>query len=244
VRIKKLTVGIRPSLKIFRVVSAWGDIADAIVAALPEKPFRDPEYFTIAARAPQGGLQMRSGNGDRVLTVTSEDVVFIVDRYDSPEAAVNYEAFIEDFEALWSVVNSILDIDSIRRIGIVAEHRIVKMPNPNSKLMAALMRYPVPEYPGRFTCQFEKRRPVSGHEAPDIDSSALINSIYQFYSSDFDVEHPEQGAVNCNLDVQRYYAPTTHGKDVTSNLRKLKPVFDEERHAMRDQLAALGLELK
>jgi hypothetical protein len=242
-QIKKLVVGIRPQTKLFRVWTGWGDVADAIISSLPAKPFRDATYFTGIAHAaePPGGVQLRGGDDSRRLSITSEDILFSKDCYSVENSSLGFETFSEEFLSLWSTIDSTLDVEFVRRIGLVAEHRITDVKDPSGFLLRKLSTFPPPPIAARYVCQFEKRVALPDGAAPNVATSDFFNVIYSFYDSAADTEKPHDDALNFNIDVQRYYAPPLGGDGVGGALRKLKEMFDLHRREFYEEMNKLGI---
>ena len=217
-------------------------MADAVIASLPDRPFRDPELFTGIAPLPEppGGVRLQSDDGTRTLSITSEDIVYGKDSYGT-NAAIGFETLSEEFLALWQTINGALKIEFVRRIGVVAEHRVPDVKAPAKVVWEQLSKFPVPRAPARYQCQFEKRTPLPDGGMPDTKTSDFVNVIYSIYDSAVDVDRPVENAINCNIDVQRYYTPVVEGGAVGGSLRRLKEQFDGERHEFYSVLAKLGI---
>jgi hypothetical protein len=241
--IKKLTIGVRPATKLFRLATDWGRIADALIASLPNKPLRDAKFFTGIGSLPYppGGVQLRGDDGANVLTMTPEDIVFTRDSYRNDTASLSIDNVKEEFFSLWHIINSILKIQFVRRVGLVAEHRLFGIPNPSTFLLEKLTRYPPSDVPARFQMIFERRIPLPDGTTPDVLQSDFVNVIYSIYDASVDTERPADDAINFNLDVQRYYNPNLNGEAVPGELRRLKEMFDLRRHDFYRELQKLGV---
>lgn len=241
--IKKLTIGVHPATKLFRLVTDWGRVTDAVIASLPDKPFRDPTYFSTIGTLPNppGGVQLKGDDGARVLTLTAEDIVFVRDCYRTEAASMSFDTVREEFSSLWQTLNSILHVQFVRRIGLVAEHRLSGISAPSAFLLQKLTRYPSLDFPARFQLLFERRIPLRDGALPDVKKSDFVNVIYSFYDSSVDTERTTENAVNFNVDVQRYYEPTVNGENVAGEVRKLKEIFDSRRREFYDELQKLGV---
>jgi hypothetical protein len=243
VNIKKIVIGVRPATKLYEVWTNWGGVADAVIAGVAQRPFRKPNLFSGIAEVarPPGGMRLLSEDRSLSLSVSSEDIIYTRHTYSSA-ASLNVESANEEFSGLWGIVNSLLHIQSVRRIGIVAEHRL-EADEPSKILLEKLTRLPLTDLkiPTRLNFHFENRIPLPDGAAPDVETSDFINVIYALYDSVLDADNPTDKSINCNIDVQRYYAPSITGNDVTSELRRLKGQFDKQRHEYDDLLRGLGI---
>lgn len=238
--IKKITIGIRPAHKLFRIAGDWGAAVDAVLSLRGSKPLLDPEYFTNVGRNDERmAYRVHNEGAGHSLTLTTEDVIFTKHRY-GQDGSVNVDKFMTEFEAVWSAVNETLKIKTIRRVGIVAEHRVRDVDDPSRLLASALVRYPAPQHSARFTCVFENRIPKNGDEAPDPKKSAFTNLIYQFYDSEADSEVPESRAYNLNLDVQHFYAPHLTG-GIVQSVHIVRRDFEAKWREFEAHLDKLGL---
>jgi hypothetical protein len=236
--IKKLTVGVAPVVNMFRVASLSGQIADEVVASLKDKPIRNPEFFTELGAPNTANIQLRSKERGNSLLINSGNIVFTQERFKS---SVNIDKFMEEFSQLWKIVDGILEVQQIRRIGIVAEHRVFDVDDPSKLLLTALTKYPQSEYSAKFYCSFEKRIPLARAASPlNVKADEFTNVVHQFYDSELDGDVPEERAFNVNLDVQRYYSDQT-GDGVIAEATSLKREFETQWREFQAQIKTLGL---
>jgi hypothetical protein len=237
--IKKLTIGVQSQSHMFRVGSMSGQIADAIVAGIVDKPIRNAEYFGEVglSQGPPPLLQLRSKDKNNSLSVTLNDVVFAQARYSSH---VNVDRFLEEFGQLWSIVNTHLKVQQVRRLGLVAEHRVYEVDAPSKFLGEKLTKYPQSDFVGKFQCIFEKHLPVVPGTAPDIKTGEFTNVIHQFYDSALDIETPEEHAINLNLDVQHYFTSKL-GTNMIAEAKELRRQFESHWRDFQTQITSLGL---
>jgi hypothetical protein len=236
--IKKLTVGVVPVAQMFRVASLSGQVADEIIVGLKDKPIRDPEYFTELNAPSVANIQLRNKERGNYLLLNSGNVVFTQEKY---KAHVDADKFVEEFAQLWHIIDEILEVQQIRRIGMVAEHRVFNVDDPSKVLQTALTKYPTPDNVGKFYCTFEKRIPLArGASQLNVKVDAFTNVLHQFYDAEMDPDVPESNAYNVNLDVQRYYTDET-GDKVLDEVRSLKSDFEKHWREFQAQIKALGL---
>jgi len=236
--IKKLTVGIMPAVQMFRVSTLSGQIADNIVASLKDKPIRNAEYFTELSGPSVAAFQLRNKERGNYLLINPGNIVFTQERFKSH---VDIEKFIEEFAQLWGVIDDVLEVQQVRRVGMVAEHRVFGVDDPSKVLQDALTKYPTSDHVGKFYCSFEKRIPLERAASPiNVKVDAFTNILYQFYDAEMDAESPEADAFNVNLDVQRYYTDET-GDKVLNEVRSLKRDFETHWRDFQAQIKGLGL---
>jgi hypothetical protein len=235
--IKKLTVGIMPVTNMFRVASFSGQIADDIIVALKDKPIRNSEYFTELS-GQVGNMQLRNKERGNYLLINSGNIVLTQERF---KAHVDVDKFIDEFAQLWHVIDETLQVQQVRRIGMVAEHRVFGVDDPSKMLQGALTKYPTSDQAGKFYCTFEKRIPLARAVSRiNVKEDAFTNVVHQFYDSEMDADAPEAGAFNVNLDVQRYYTDET-GDKVVDEVRSLRRDFEKHWREFQAQIKGLGL---
>jgi len=139
---------------------------------------------------------------------------------------------------IFGLIQRIVKLKGIRRIGLVAEHRFEPRKNNNTELLSVLTKLPSKTYPARFTLHYENRAPSSGATL-DIEKGAFTNSIYDFYDSALDASAPVEGKINANLDFQRYYAPSLNTK-ITEEAEKHFYEFKKELKKFDDEINNLG----
>lgn len=235
-KIDKLTIGIRTADTMFRVISEWGSLVDAVLAIRNEKPLRDPEYFTtIISNAERDGVQLDGPKSGNSLRITRADIVFVQDRY---SGVLSLDRFFQEFETIFATVDKTLKLSAVRRIGIVAEHRIRDIKKPSVYLIDRLTKLPVPDFAAKFSWQVEKRLPSGELVEPDVQKSDFRNVIHQFYDSELDTSVPAKNAINTNLDVQRYYTPARTSAIIAA-CHELRKEFETEWSTFEKQLAVL-----
>ena len=161
-RIMKFTVGIRPSQKMFRVSSLHGSLVDSVLSLRGSNPIDDEYYTEISRGAEQAFIQLRNEDRGNTLRIDLDNFTFVKDFYAS-EKQFDIDDALKEFRLIWKQVNEVLHVRDIRRIGIVAEHRIpVEKNNPSAVLLKALTSVPVSAHPAKFILRFEERRVCQG----------------------------------------------------------------------------------
>ena len=238
-KIMKFSVGLQPPAQAFRVANMWGDITDAVIAGLSEKPIRDPLYFSEISSPAGGGVQLRGrDSGSNLLSIGSANIVFTQERYTSH---VNLDRLFEEFAQLWKIIDGIVRFQQIRRIGMVAEHRISDVEDPSKFLVEKLTKYPVGDYLSKFSCVFERRSASQSGMRPNLANDGFLNVIHNIYDSELDVDVPSDHAINTNLDVQRYYDKPCTGKAVIEETRTLRREFESSWGEFKARLLQLGV---
>ncbi len=223
----------------FRVHTEWGAVVDAILSLRAEKPLSDPEYFKLVSSS-NNAAQLENREKGNSLLVSTDEISFTHSRYDSE---LDLDVFFSHFEAVYSTVNQLLKVKNVRRIGIVAEHRIEEIEQPSRHLVARITKLPIPGFAAKFVLQYEKRTPTIEGLAPDVRSADFKNVICSFYDAEMDTSIPDEGAINANVDVQKYYAPPL-ASDVISAVRRCRKEFDRERATFVEMLRTLQLGAK
>lgn len=239
-RIKKITLGIRPSQKMFRVSSLHGTLVDSVLSLRGTKPIDDEYYKEITRSVEQGIIQLRNEDQGNTLRVDLENVVFIKDFYAS-EKQINVDDVLKEFRAIWKQINEVLRVRDIRRIGLVAEHRTaIEKDNPSAVLLKKLTSISAGAHPAKFILRFEDRRLTTKGGIPDFKKDDFTNVICDYYDSEVDAEHPKQDHFNANLDVQRYYSPLFNG-NVFDEVVAIRQQFSKEQDRVKSDLKQRGL---
>lgn len=237
-QIKKLTIGVQPSDKMFRVQSSWGEVVDAINSSRARKPL-SPDYFSGVSVSPRKDqFALKNEELGNLFALSAESVVFQKSTY-GKSVGVNVDKFMDEFIFIWALVQKRLSITGIRRVGIVAEHRVSGLQDPSGFLAERLVRFKTGPRSAKFNLSFEVRSGVGGRPFAEGDA-AFLNKIHTMYDSSLDSEAPEDGAVNFNLDVQRYYAPLIERGEV-DEFKILRRTFEGAWREYQSELKDLGL---
>jgi hypothetical protein len=223
---------------LFRISSLAGEIADEVVAGVKEKPIRNAEYFTeVSPVGGPGGLTLRGKEAANVLTVGTGNITFTQDRYSS---RVDIDKFLEEFGQLWKIIDHVVSIQQVRRIGIVAEHRVTGISDPSKFLAEKFTRFPASDIAAKFIFGIERRIPLSQATKVNIATDAFTNVITQVYDAELDTQRPEDNAFNINLDVQRYFGGQKH-ESVVRELPSIRKDFETRWKELQTQVVAMGL---
>lgn len=236
-QIRKLTIGIQPAEKAFRVQSRWGEVLDAITAARGKKPFDEIGFDAIAVASSRDQFALKSENRGTTFSLSAENIYYQRSAY-GKEGGVNTEKFVEEFLAVWGIAQKRLSLSGIRRIGIVAEHRCSDIDVPSEFLTAKLLKFPASQDVEKFSLSFEKRYGANGGNYKRGES--FYNVIQQIYDSKLDSEVPEPNALNANLDVQCYYVPPLERME-DDKVNIVRRQFESYWRAYQAELRKLGL---
>lgn len=238
-RIKKFTLGIRPSQKMFRVSSLHGSLVDSVLGLRGTKPIGDEYYSEISRSAEPMTIQLRSEEQGNTLTVDLDNIVFSKDLYNS-EKRFDIDEVLDEFRAVWKQVNEVLHVKDIRRIGVVIEHQLAVKENPSAALLKKLTSITAGEHAAKFMLHFEERYRTSKGGIPDFKKDDFINVIRDYYDSERDADHPTDGHINANLDVQRYYSPLLTG-NVFDEIVLFRQQLSKEQARFEQDLKQRGL---
>ena len=239
-QIKKISVGVLPINKMFRIQAGWGEVVDAILASRNKPPLTADFFKGVQTSAGRDQFILRNDDTGTAFSLGIESIVFTKQSYDT-DIGVNVDKFMEEFLFLWAIVQKKVQVTDIRRIGIVAEHRIYNESNPSKKLISKLLRIGAPDNPAKFNLSFEKRLSADGGII-DLANGKFINIIQSIYDSSLDADHPEENAINCNLDVQKYFSPLL-SRNETDEFKIMRRKFEEQWRGFQDELKSLGFYL-
>ena len=235
--VKKLTLGLQPETTTFRVSSMAGIVVDAILDARGTD-IPDTYYTQIAETGKTGTISLMNEKKGNVLLVDRQNVAFTKSAY--PNGHVNLDETISEFKNIWSIVQKVVKLKGIRRIGLVAEHRFEPEKNNNIELLRTLTRLPERSNPAHFSLHYESRIPPKAGDSIDTAKGAFTNLIYDFYDSALDTSVPEAGKLNANLDYQKYYAPSLDAK-IVDEIEAHYYAFKKELATFESELVKLGL---
>jgi hypothetical protein len=238
--VKKITIGIAPFAKMFRIPAMGGAAVDALLA-LRSKSLSDDFFDEVGVDSDRRWFRVSKAGGANSLMIHEDSVAFTKDYY-GPGGTFDFDKVFTEFKLVWSAVNKVLGVRDIRRIGIACEYRYqVPGGNPSSWIRTNFTKFASPQSRAteKMNIRFEERELTTDGKAPDPLKANFTNYIYQYYDSSMDADHPQDGAVNGLLDVQRYFTPVLNG-DVTDEILKLRRSFVAAEKAFDGQLKSLG----
>jgi hypothetical protein len=205
-KIKKLTLGIKPVNKLFRLKDMVGTIADEIMSESISSKILGADYY-IAYSEGNGQLPFTLHNKDKGNSIrfSLDDIIFIKDLYSS-NTPLNTEKVFKEFKEIFLIINKRLKLSDIRRIGIVGESRM-KMVSPTAFLMNGFSKLLPAHEPERFVMKFEDRFTKTGKPVTSPETDAFSSNFIEIYDSKLDTEHPKNESINFNIDSQIYFNP-------------------------------------
>lgn len=234
--VRKLTLGLRTENKTFRIDSIWGMLVDSILEARG-KEIPNTYYTQIAETSKKGVVNLLNEDEGNSLLITRQDIAFTKDAY--PNGHVNLDEAFSEFSRVWNVVQKTLKLKGVRRIGIVAEHRLNPPNNNNLELMAKLTKLTGKENVANFSLHFENRVPVKAGTVIDVQKGSFTNLIYDFYDSAIDTTDSEVGKINANFDYQNYFTPSLDTR-ISEEMENHFYAFKKELVKFDDELKRLG----
>lgn len=81
--VKKFTLGIRPSQKLFRLSSLMGLVIDAVLSCRGEKDIDEEYYSEVSRNVDSSVLLLRNEDRGNILKIDMENVVFTKDLYET-----------------------------------------------------------------------------------------------------------------------------------------------------------------
>lgn len=239
-QIKKITIGVQPAMKMFRLQSSWGAIFDSLFSSLGSGVLEKNFFSGVAAPRGVEQYQARGDDNGNYLNLSMDNIVFSKSYY-GKDSGVNVDKFIQEFIYIWGIIQKKLAVSNIRRIGVVAEHRSYGIEKPSAYLLPRLIRSDFGGAPNKLMLNFESRHPSSiGGKNSVENGEDFINLIYQIYDSTLDSEHPESNSLNFNLDVQRYYSPLLN-KDEVDHFKIAAREFEKHWRDYQSQIQKMGL---
>lgn len=237
--IKKATVGIVLSERIFRLSTQAGALTDDLLALRGKKI--DLDSFESVLWEPRSNtLRLFNDEAGIYLLANLEGITFTYDLYNLEEATFQFDDFIAKFQSIWDVFNARIKASAIRRIGFVTEQRFEAGKNSSKLLVEKLTTIQSDGFPAKFNLSFEDRKNVGVGGLPDPTKDDFINIIRSYYDSLLDKEHPEDDCINANLDVQRYYNPALKGSPF-DGIKKLKIEYDKAALKFAIDIKKLGI---
>jgi hypothetical protein len=236
--IKKFTIGVMPFAKMFRVQGLGGVAVDAVLR-LRAKSLSDDYFSEVGVNAERTAYKLNSADNLNLLQLTEQTVTFTKDYYESP-VSFDFRKVLDEFRLVMGAIQGVVNIQDIRRIGIVAECRYsVEGQSPSGWLRDKLLTFKSPLLTDKLSLRFEERQLATDGKPPDAKKADFINYIYSYHDSAADGEHPTDGLVQVELDVQRYFAPVFTG-NIPDEVLKLHKHFDSALRRVDDYLKGLG----
>ncbi|TDP63243.1 hypothetical protein DES47_105247 [Roseateles toxinivorans] len=236
--VRKFTIGVQPFAKMFRVYGKGGEVVDAVLR-LRTKGLHDDFFSEVVVSNDRTAFRLSSEDQLNSLQLTDENFTFTKDYYEA-NTSFDFKKVLDEFRLIWSAVNAVLNIQDVRRIGMVAEYRYsAETKSASGWLREKLTKLETQLLTEKFQLRFEERAPASDGLAPDPKKADFINYIYNFYDASMDASHPSPGSIDVNLDVQRYFAPVINSS-VPDEILKLHKHFEKAEGHLDDKVKAFG----
>ena len=236
--VRKFSIGVQPFTKMFRMLGVAGSACDAVLR-LRSKTLADDFYREVGWSTDRTVCKLSNSTLGNVLTLTEESVVFTKDCHEN-DKVFSFEKTLSEFKVVYAALNAILNVQDIRRVGIVAEYRLtVEAKSPSAWLREKLTTNQSALVTDKFFMKFEEREFAADGGAPDPKKADFINYIYHFYDSVLDADHSKPGFVDANLDVQHYFAPVLNSS-VPDEIQKLYRHFEAAQKRLDERLKAMG----
>lgn len=237
---KQFVIGIQPATKMFRLSSLAGRVIDEILEVRDSSKNLGSDYYTNVSSSVSGSeYALTNENSGNVLRLHQDNIIFKKTFYSS-EKHFNFDKALEEFKDIWKVVNKVMDVKNIRRIGISAESRF-QSAKPSLDLLNSVTKLTTTSHCERFSLHYERVGLAKDGSIPDRKKSDFINVITDLYDSTMDRENPEEGCLNINVDVQRYYAPLTNANVADEALKLYNNEYLKAMDAAQSNMKTLGL---
>lgn len=240
-KIRKFIIGVRTANRMFRVQALGSKCIDSIMNYVLHNNAVSSDYFThISSSSEQIKFSLRNTELGNILVIDDSNIVFYKDFYDFDDD-IDIDTTVNEFLIFWNIINEVLEIKDIRRIGIVAEQReYLEDGQPSKILLDNINNFDTAStFPAKYQFTYESRHPTKESIAPDIAKDDFINVIYHLYDGILDRDHSEENTINVNIDVQRYYHPNI--KAITRNeVMNVIKIFNKELEKLNKSTNALG----
>lgn len=239
-KISKFSIGVRTSSKMFRVTTLAGSLIDNILDLRGSKKISNEYFSEVSKNLEQGQLKLNSNLNGNSLLIDLDNIILTKDFYEESKK-LDLKAAIEEFDELWTCINNTLKIKDVRRIGLVAEHRLEV--DEGASTMQLLEKYTSQNstsQASKFMLKYENHSLAKDGKIPDPEKSSFVNIIREYYDSELDANHPAKGHINTNIDVQQYYSPLL-SSNIHTEILKLKKTFNDEWELLETELKSKGL---
>jgi len=240
-QIKKLTIGIRPNKKMFRMRTEGPRIVDALIAEQPGRKPDEQQFDQVTVNAASDRYVVRTPDERDFVSMDISHIAYSRHIYDG-QGTLHVDRFVEEFAQVWSVITRQTKVNGIRMLGMVAEHRVSEVQNPTSVLLSKLTNLDGGTFPTKFVTTFERRTPfkTGGSGIPDFKNIEFANVIISIYDAIRDDAVATENAINANLDAQLYFAPL-RDLNINDELRRLRRTFEDEWREFGVMLKQRGL---
>ncbi len=241
-KLYRLAIGIQFKEKMFRLPSLGGLVIDNILKLRNIDKLISEHFFTkistSIAGSPEYTIIFLDDKNENELTITHEQFVF-KKTATNKISAINKENAIKEFEVLWKTANKILLFNETRRIGLSGEYRIKESTKKaGNQFLESLTKIDKKENCSKFQLLYETRESDIQNQIIDPVTSDFWNKIFTFFISENE-ENTENGSMNANLDIQKYYNPAK--KDPLREINNVLEKFKKEKEDFTKKLTTLGI---
>lgn len=239
----RFIIGITFNERMFRLQSISGLLIDEILKVNIDEKKKKEKYFTQVSTSLSKNndyaISLIDDKKENSLTIHHDQILFTKTSV-SDGSSANIEKVLEEFEMFWKISNKIVNFPATRRIGFVGEYRIEgeKESDNGRQLVKAMTKFNTPDNCRRFQLTYEDRDLNKNGSIAKDATDDFWNKIFTFYVSEVD-ETPDNGKINANIDVQKYYNPAK--KDPLKEIKIIKTRYSKEKSEFKKQLTDLGL---
>ncbi len=242
-KLHTIVIAIQLNKKIFRLSSKSGLLIDAMLDLRDSEKLINDDYFTrvnTSHNADDLHVVIKNDNESHVLIFQPDSIRLKIKDLGN-KSVIGIEKSCKEFELFWKNADKIMKFPAIRSIAIVAEHRFEEKEanSASNQLMAALLKNGNNGQTGKFTLQYEEKSLKENGDVPDIAIDDYWSTIYSYYTSDRD-ETPENGKINANITLQKFYAPAK--SNPLAELRKVKDRLLIDKKKFKNSLVSMGIE--
>lgn len=267
VRVKRFSAGLYPAMKMLRVSTSWGSIADRVFAARGTDQLAD-DYYTslINIHTVEGnaGVAILNPHKEKYLQVQATDFFFWTSNYLEVDSQLSLNQGFEEFLEFWGAVDSTLGMHDIRRISFTVSFEVTLSTNANEYLFKYIRKSP-PVNPTDFKLQYQSRkwldRDPKHKDIPSSETDAFVNQLFQYYSgkptlppvldgamtaSGVSLDNRSGQCIHIDFDVSRFYSPlmaTASGGPIRKQFDSFHADSDKTKEGIIADLKADGISL-
>lgn len=163
---KQIVIGIQPATKMFRLSSLGGQVIDAILEKRDSSKILGSDYYNNVTSSIKGSdFSLTGGDNGNELKLHQDNIIFKKSFYNS-DKHFNFDKTLEEFKEVWRVLNKIIVMKNIRRIGIAGEFRHSST-KPSLDLFSSVTKLTTKDYCDRFNLHYERMKLARDGTVPD-----------------------------------------------------------------------------
>lgn len=261
--LKRFSISLMPLMKMMRVSTSWGGIADGVLALRGTAPISD-DYFTslvnIHTLEGNPGVIVLNPQKENLLQIQVSDVTFWRSAYllDANQLSLNQS--FDEFLAIWVHMDELIHMRDIRSVSMSVSFELAINSDADVYLFSLLKNRRVPVNPKQFRLQYQSRKWLDQQSdkttVPSLETDAFLNESFAYYSGKPELPAPlgavypkttsDDKKINIELDIRRFYSPLMESGS-GSALRKQFEHFHREsdRHKanLQEDLKADGVSI-